>query len=664
MKFPINSSALIDVTKPPYNVDNTGKVDCTKTLIKILDDILIHQVEELKATYDKLIEISYNKTEDAYIGIEGGRVENGNLTITFPENEPASKIIYFPKGTYLVSDTITYSLDNLKQFWYWVPNYENNRNIHFLGESREETVIRLADNSKGFCEGSEKPLISFSNNEIDVKRNQEFTNVAFMNTLEDITLDCGSGNEGVIGVRYSSSNCGRIENVDIKTNGGYCGIYYTNGTSQGVFKNINISGFDYGIDAECSVMIAFDTIDVSKCKKSGIYTYTSTMYCDNIINGDIPAVEFKETSCDNKESNNSKAITFDDKAVGRYYFTNPNILFKNSPSKNIVYFDEGEQKGRLGGIPTNVRSENAEDWACVDDFGAVGDGVTDCTRAIRKAMESGKSVIIFGEGEYLINGKIKIPKTVKTVDFMFCSLACGIRLVGGEYDAAFEVSEDSDELLFIENLSAWEKYRGHIRLVKHAAKRDIVISDVHLMSASLYFNSVEGSRVYLDNIFLTTGTYTPNAWLPGKGFDAVYSRILPYEFHGQKVYGRQINPERADIAMLNDNSEVYLDCYRIEGSGTALKCINGAKTVINLFNAGIGIKSAQNPLFDNGGESLAIKGAVPFGFDAASEYNIIMRQYEEDKMVDYKWDDYETTPDDYIKYIRKRDHALTFDYKK
>ena len=100
---------------------------------------------------------------------------------------------------------------------------------------------------------------------------------------------------------------------------------------------------------------------------------------------------------------------------------------------------------------------------------------------------------------------------------MFCSLACEKRLVGGEFDAAFEISEDSEDILFIENLSAWENFKGHIRLIKHAAKRDVVISDIHLMTASLYFNSVPVSKVYLDNLFLTTGTYAPTAWLPGKG---------------------------------------------------------------------------------------------------------------------------------------------------
>ena len=62
-----------------------------------------------------------------------------------------------------------------------------------------------------------------------------------------------------------------------------------------------------------------------------------------------------------------------------------------------------------------------------EEFGAVGDGVTDSSRAIQMAMNSGKSVILFGSGQYLINKKIKIPKTVKTVDFLYCSLATGDR---------------------------------------------------------------------------------------------------------------------------------------------------------------------------------------------------------------------------------------------
>ncbi len=609
MRYPFETDAIIDVTKPPYCADCTGKTDCTEILRRILDDILIREVNALRATHDKIVELSDGGKENVYIGLETARFQGGKLKVTYPEHKPHARIIYFPNGRYLVSDTVTYTLENLKQFWYSLPFYENCRNIHFLGESREGTVIRLADGSEGFGEGAQKPLISFVNNEHKVARHEEYTNVAFMNTIEDITLDCGEGNPGAVGIKYVSSNCGRIENVDIKTASGTCGIYVDNNSSQATFENISISGFDHGLDIANTAMLVLDRLDLSECKSASIITDSSVLTCSGIVSGALPTVRFREGN-------------------GRYYFTDKNITFANDPLGNSVYFEGSPAPLRT--MPKNKRSENPEDFAFVDDFGAVGDGVTDSTRAIQRAMNSGKPIVAFGGGEYLINAKIKIPKTVKAVDFLFCSLACGIRLVGGEYDSAFEISEDSEDMLFIENLSAWENFRGHIRLVKHAAHRDAVFSDIHLMSASMYFNSVPGSRVYFDNCFLTTGTYTRDAWIPGDGFVPVYSHIIPYEFHGQTVYGRQVNPERADLAMLNDGSDILLDGFRTEGCGTALKTVNGGKTRICLFNAGIGYKYAENPLFETYGATLDVTGALAFGYSERTEYNILFRSAAED----------------------------------
>ncbi len=628
MKYPIETSTIIDVTKPPYCADNTGKSDCTAILRRVLDDILIREVKELQKTHDKVIELSDGGKENVYIGLETARFQRGKLSITYPENKPYSRIIYFPNGTYLVSDTVTYTLENLKQFWYSVPYYENCRNIHFLGESCEGTVIRLADNSDGFENGSKKPLISFANNEQKVARHEEYTNVAFMNTIEDITLDCGVGNPGAVGIKYVSSNCGRIENVNIKTASGACGIYVDNNSSQAVFENISVSGFEYGLDIANSAMLVLDKLDLSGCKIAGLITGCSVLNCSNIASGTLPTVKFREGN-------------------GRYYFTDKNITFANDPSGNNVYFEESP--AALRKMPKNPRLNALEDVAFVDDFGAIGDGITDSTRAIQRAMNSGKPTVIFGNGEYLINAKIKIPSTVKTVDFLFCSLACGIRLVGGEYDSAFEISEDSEDMLFIENLSAWENFRGHIRFVKHAALRDAVFSDIHLMSASMYFNSVPGSRVYFDNCFLTTGTYTRDAWIPGDGFVPVYSHIIPYEFHGQTVYGRQVNPERADLAMLNDGSDILLDGFRTEGSGSALKTANSGNTKICLFNAGIGCKYAENPLFETIEAALDLTGALAFGYSEKTEYNILFR----DANGDTVWNNIKTDTIKHGKLINK-----------
>lgn len=601
MRYPIHSSAILDVTKPPYCADNTGRTDCTAVLRRILDDVLGAQITAMQATYDKLMALSNGGKEDAYVGIEAGRVQDGTLTITFPEFEPEVRILYFPKGTYLVSDTVTYTLENLKMPWYCVPGYEANRNIHFLGESREETVIRLADNAPGFGAGAEKPVISFVNHQLKVPREEEYTNVAFMNTLEDLTVDCGSGNPGAVGVRYVSSNCGRIQGVDIRTEAGKTGLFIDNNTSQGVFTDIRITGFDYGIDMAMTCMVMLDNLDLSGCRIAGVLSSDSTVSFQRITSGSIPAVQFTPGG-------------------GRYFFADSTASYAGDTEGKHLFFEDHPEPMREAGIPKNPRSDRAEEWVCVDDYGAVGDGVTDCTRAIRQAMNSGKAHVIFGKGRYLIDGKIHIPASVKTVDFMFCSLACGTRLVGGEYDAAFEIAAPSEDVLFIENLSAWEQFRGHIHLIKHAAKRDVCLSDIHLMTASLYVNSVPGSRVWLDNCFLTTGTYTRTAWIPGNGFVPAYCHIIPLEFHGQTVYGRQVNPERADRAALNDGGDVLLDGFRTEGCGIALTGQNGGSTRINLFNAGIGCSEADNPVFEVIDAPFALTGALMFGGDAGSIY--------------------------------------------
>ena len=133
---------VIDVTKPPYNADNTGKTDCTEILNKIVDDLLAENIAGMEKTKQKLLNMP---DPNARISFEV-RKDNGILNVIFPEELPQSKIIYFPNGTYLVSDTISYSHENLCNILWGLPSSELNRQIHFKGESRDGVVIKLKDN--------------------------------------------------------------------------------------------------------------------------------------------------------------------------------------------------------------------------------------------------------------------------------------------------------------------------------------------------------------------------------------------------------------------------------------------------------------------------------------------------------------------------------------
>lgn len=112
----------MDVTKPPYNCDNTGKTDCTKALRAAIDDIFKEYYDAFCATVKKLDAMP---GKEAWIGFEIRRV-NGKRCIVWPEKLPMSKIIYFPNGTYLVSDTISYSFEHFRNIFNNVPYLEMN----------------------------------------------------------------------------------------------------------------------------------------------------------------------------------------------------------------------------------------------------------------------------------------------------------------------------------------------------------------------------------------------------------------------------------------------------------------------------------------------------------------------------------------------------------
>lgn len=618
MKYPIQCKNIIDVTKPPYNADNTGKTDCTEALRKAFDDVMRREIDGVEATYNKLIKLSDNGKKTVYDGFENrvydSECEEVGVNVIFPEFVPPARIIYFPAGIYLVSDTITYSFENLKNIYLSKPLSELIRGIHFMGESCDSVVIRLADNSEGFEKGKGKPVISF----ITVKDclERRCTNVSQLNTIEDITIDCGNGNKGAVGLRYMSINSGRIQNLVIKANDGYCGIQTARGNTASIV-NVKITGFEYGMYMPYTSITVMDKIDVSGNKIAGIHSKGAKLVCKEINSGNIPAFKFSEG-----DDNNGIY------KAGIYYFVNENISYEGELYGNKVYYEKNPAILRDMTIPENHRSENKEDWVCVDDFGAVGDGKTDSTKAIQAAFNSGKPIIIFGDGHYYVNDEITVPSTVKTIDFMFCDFFSGEKLVNAKGGALFNINEDSNEMLFMENLYTFEQFYGHLRLIKHAAKRDLVMSDIHTQASATYFNTVGGSKVYMDNCASTTGTYSYNCVLSKKCDYEDYSCVIPYEFHGQTVYGMQVNPERADIEMLNDNSVVLMDAYKVEGPGVAVKTINNGITQLNICTCTIGYNKAENALFETNNAQLILNGIaiqdMP-GWGTLS-YNLIIEQ--------------------------------------
>lgn len=112
--------------------------------------------------------------------------------------------IYFPKGTYCVSNTICYRTHLLKNGLgselYW--------RIRFVGESRAETIIQLEDNCPGYEYGSAKPVISFMRG--------NGSNVGMSNYVRNLTIDTGKGNPGAVGIDFFGNNTAAVRDVTIR----------------------------------------------------------------------------------------------------------------------------------------------------------------------------------------------------------------------------------------------------------------------------------------------------------------------------------------------------------------------------------------------------------------------------------------------------------------
>ncbi len=596
MRYHENCKNVIDITKAPYFADNSGNRDCTNALRQAIDDCLYTYIAYLEEMRKELLELARRQGGNVYLGAEAGRVVDGNVYITFPKESPLIKTIYFPNGTYLVSDTVTYTFDNLFSQQNATYTCELCRNIHILGESRENTVIKLADNAAGFKEGTEKPVISFNRASRD---DEETTNCAQMNTLEDITIDCGSGNPGAVGVLFAASNAGRIENVTVKSDGGLYGIKFDY-SSEGCVDDVLIEGFDYGIKTGHTSPLIFDNIDLSGNRVAGVYTKNGNLNFKNVVWGDIPSFEFLKSG------------------NGRYYVEDENIKFTGDTTGNYVFKAEKPLVELNGPWPKNKRTENFDNWACVDDFGAVGDGKTDSTIAIQNALNSGKEVILFGEGSYVINRTLKVPATVQTIDFMYSMIVPGYSLIIGEMEGMFDICEESKGFLFAQHFCPDERFSGYFRFFKHSAKRPVVLKDISI-SASLYFNTADGNEVYFDNCFTHTNHYAQDC-LHRDGYVPVFCRVIPVELHNQKAYGRNLNIERGETELLNDNSELLVDGYKVEGPGKLVKAVNGSKTQFNLYNAAWwGNRFKENCMFDIENSEVMLTGGNIFCYPEEKE---------------------------------------------
>jgi hypothetical protein len=167
------------------------------------------------------------------------------------------------------------------------------------------------------------------------------------------------------------------------------------------------------------------------------------------------------------------------------------------------------------------------------------------------------------------------------MDFSFCDHVAAVDLKKSRREG-FVIEGDQAALpLFVERLMAWEQWTGEHCTFTHIGTRTACFKDMQTQSLKFYRNTVSGAKVFFDNVAITTGV-TPGA--RGHGRCAV-------SLEGQKVWARQLNPERGEPMILNDGGDLVLMGFKSEDMGIVVHTINGGRTevlggVMNLGNTG------------------------------------------------------------------------------
>ena len=634
-KYPQECTAIVDVTKPPYNADNTGKTDCTAVLCKIMDDICGEYKARFTETKEKLMAM---EDPDALITFEIRKV-NGKHNVVFAEELPLTKIVYFPKGTYLVSDTISYSIEEFRNMIFDLPYMEMNTAIRFKGESRDDTVIRLKDHCKGFEHGNNRPVISFDQ--------ADTSNIAMSNMLEDLTISVGKGNPGATGVRYFANNTGAVRNIKIISEDpeyrGNTGFEMSQKyISAGYVKNLEVIGFRYGVKVTSMLLnTAFEHITLKNQQRAGVYTENTVVAIRDLksdnkvialyVEGPVSYVSLVDAELKGGISaapairlkwgygffRNIRTEGYGCLKDGGYFMNTIESGYLDEWCSNgpVTLFDDTEKDSLALEVEETPETEweAPRKWVSVNSFGAVGDGIHDDTETIRKAMASGAATIYFNPGRYFINGVIEIPETVNRVNFMFCDLLSGPKLAGANKTGAFKVVGDGESPLVMEDLLAFERFYGYMSLVEHASKRTLILSDIQTQAASVYFNTVSGGKVFIENVGCTLGG-VPGAGvrtepLPGED-EFPYSRETPcFHFVGQTVYARMLNPERSLKEVINDGGTLWVHGCKTEEEGTAFETLNGGSTEVIGFIAAIGLNKPY-PLVVNYNSNVSFFGTT------------------------------------------------------
>lgn len=342
------------------------------------------------------------------------------------------RTLYFPPGVYLISDALPWrGKDGV--YWPW---------LAWQGAGRDRTVIRLKDKCAGFQDASAPRAIT----KTGCYDGEQTQNAAHSCYLFDLTLDTGRENPGAIGLDFNSHNNGAVVRVDIVSGdgAGVAGLNLTRDPGPCLIQHVRIEGFDSGIRIGSMLFgVTLEHIALTGQRKQGIDLSGNMAAIRKLVSDNqVPALRMRDWQAlvvlidSELRGGKGSAAAIENK-------DGPTLIVRNvkvsgygraidgphdpvTAEEGLVReFIHGTRYSLLGqpartlNLPIvetpSVEEFASDEWISVKSFGARGDGETDDSLAIQKAMDSGKPVVYLPRGKYQFGKPVVVRGDVRRI---------------------------------------------------------------------------------------------------------------------------------------------------------------------------------------------------------------------------------------------------------